>query len=102
MGQHDASVAFSVNISVNYAPIVGRKGNSLLRGGASHKQQRHNDGNKRTHAANVPLQWRIRLVVIMRMRIPEFPQTGWSKRPRSDWIAVPGGFSPESGSHLVE
>jgi hypothetical protein len=71
MGQHDASVPFSVNISVNYASVLSRKGDGLLRGGAPREQQRHNDGNKRTHAANVPLQWRIRLIGIM--SIPVFP-----------------------------
>jgi hypothetical protein len=58
MGWHHASVTYSVNMGVHYASVLGRKGNSLLRGGAPRKQQRHNDGNKRPHAVNVPLLWR--------------------------------------------
>jgi hypothetical protein len=34
VGYHDASVTFSVNIGVNYASVLGRKQNALLRGGA--------------------------------------------------------------------
>ena len=82
MGQHDASVTFSVNVSVDYASVIGRKGNSLLRGGDPRKQQRHNDGNKRTHAANVLLLGQIRLVGIMGMCIPGFPRTLWEKKDR--------------------
>ena len=39
---------------VRGSSIVGRKGHGRLRGGGPRKQQRHNDGNKSTHAANVP------------------------------------------------
>ncbi len=55
MGQHDTSVTFSVDVSVNNASILGRKGNGLLRGGTAGKQQCQNDRDERTHAANVPL-----------------------------------------------
>ena len=82
MGQHDASATLSVNGSVDYASVIGRKGNSLLRGGAPCKQQRHNDGNKRTHAANVLLLGQIRLVGIMGMCIPGFPRTLWEEKDR--------------------
>ena len=38
MGQHDTSVTFSVDVSVNNASILGRKGDSLLRGSAPRKR----------------------------------------------------------------
>jgi hypothetical protein len=53
--QHDGSVAFSVNISEDYASVLGRKRHGLLRGSLPRKQQRNNYGNEPAHAANVPL-----------------------------------------------
>ena len=59
MGQHDASVTFSVNVSVNDASVLGTKGNGLLRGGAPGKQERGDDRDEHTHAQNVSLLWHV-------------------------------------------
>jgi hypothetical protein len=64
MRQHDASVTFAIYIGVDQAAVLGRKRNRLLRGSGARKQQHHNRGNKRTHAANVSLRYEKRLIVL--------------------------------------
>ena len=53
MSQDEASAGFSVNISVDDASVLGRKGDGFLRGGHAGKGQRQNKGNECTHAGNL-------------------------------------------------
>jgi hypothetical protein len=55
MGQHNISVAFSVNIGVDQASVLGRKRHSLPGSGVGQKQQGHNEKDEPTHAENVAL-----------------------------------------------
>jgi hypothetical protein len=58
VGQHDGSIAISINIGADYASILGRKRNGCLPGRVPRNQQCHNDRNERTHAVTVTSLWR--------------------------------------------